>query len=273
MSTDIECTGYNSCRSSTITTSNGNLDCMGEYTCASSDITVVQKNANNDAIVSIYGRLGAYYSTISADVVKAYGNHAIYAATIDSEGRSDLLVEAYSPMAASYSRIICRSGSECMLKCKGTGCFYANYICLPGAKCQVRPKKCKPNAGGSYKGVDCPMITNTLTEDTLDAHLKELEGRMINDEEFKKLEFIVNDFDHLYIENEVIDVEFDEDDVNTVLVHQMTVEEEAHDTYYIEAVGIIGLILLLCGITLCYRKNKKKSDGYQTLLTDGTIQV
>eukprot|EP00486_Rosalina_sp_Unknown_P006094 CAMPEP_0201575820 /NCGR_PEP_ID=MMETSP0190_2-20130828/21232_1 /ASSEMBLY_ACC=CAM_ASM_000263 /TAXON_ID=37353 /ORGANISM="Rosalina sp." /LENGTH=630 /DNA_ID=CAMNT_0048005909 /DNA_START=441 /DNA_END=2333 /DNA_ORIENTATION=+ len=206
---DVSCSGYNSCRSSTMNNQGGgNVDCLGEFSCLGAKIFAKSFKPNKEATVSIYGRMAGYTAEISADVVKAYANHALYGATVDSSDKS-LVVEAYSPSAAAYAKIICRAGNKCMLKCKGSACgFSTQYICLPGAKCQVRPKKCKKRSGGSYKGTGCPTFETSITEETLEAHLNKLNKEILNDEEYKKLQVISDDLDHEYIDNEM----FDDDD-------------------------------------------------------------
>eukprot|EP00486_Rosalina_sp_Unknown_P012650 CAMPEP_0201592634 /NCGR_PEP_ID=MMETSP0190_2-20130828/190478_1 /ASSEMBLY_ACC=CAM_ASM_000263 /TAXON_ID=37353 /ORGANISM="Rosalina sp." /LENGTH=802 /DNA_ID=CAMNT_0048051499 /DNA_START=17 /DNA_END=2422 /DNA_ORIENTATION=- len=162
---DVECGGTQSCDYSNITTTNGDVYCGGAYGCRYSNINVNKAAGNGDgkSVVYMYGDGAGYSATISADRVYGYGETAMMRVTIDSEGRDDIIVEAFGPSSVEVMNLICRDGSECLLRCKENNCYYqVDYYCLDGAVCNIEPAGCLTQCGDET-GFDNPWNTCSVT--------------------------------------------------------------------------------------------------------------
>ena len=84
-------------------------------------------------------------------------------ATIDSKDR-DIQVRSFGHLADLVQHLYV--DGRCSLFCKGTGCKNMDYVCLPGAVCNIQPNGC----GGRIvraivDGNSCPnMLTSIPTE-------------------------------------------------------------------------------------------------------------
>ena len=260
--------GGSSCAETLITSSKATV-CAGYQSCQQAEIN------GGGGRVDTYGYQSAAESTIKdASIVRIEAYQALLNGIIDSNGSGGGVYIFRDCEAGKGANVICRNGDTCKVKCIGKGCKGLTYQCETGATCRLEPSGCNRNSGGSYNGVRCPTLTSGTTinmDDNDKADIDDVDESelvdMDNVDPERKKKAALPETCHGAANCNACERE------GQCKRDKMIGEEEAHDTYYIEAVSIIGLILLLCGITLCYRKNKKKSDGYQTLLTDDTIQV
>ena len=176
------CLGDQSC-SSAIINSGDSVYCDGNVSCKQSEITALSTiycagtDGCNEAIihshsVHLLGYNTAFQSKIYANTVKAFGNYAFAHAVIESINNTALAIESYGIYSGYGASIICRSGSECTLKCKNNGCLNLDFLCLSGSQCAVTPNVCdENNIVASYEGTDCPKwyTSNSAEED--DAYL------------------------------------------------------------------------------------------------------
>merc|ERR1719362_576133 len=115
-------------------------------------------------------------------MVEGYGFRSMVNAVIDSDGIEIMTVKAFAEWSGDGASMICRSGSQCNLLCKNTGCKGLEYQCLEGSKCTVSPNGClSDNSVEIVKGITCP----TFTDDAGTA-LGDADGTELGDAEKKK---------------------------------------------------------------------------------------
>ena len=208
-----ECGGFQSCFKSDInatTSTTGEVECDGPSSCAQSEIvaeTIVcsgklscadSVNINGAQLVAVGGYFAAARSTIYSSWVYILAYKGLFLSTVDSMGRDTMIVEAYGHLSGDSASVICRSGSECSIKCVSTGCKNMDYICENGAICNIEPSECD-GSRNMYKGTDCPIRTNNVAADEY------------MDKKYEMNRDIYDAFDE-FIDNFVVNYDHDLDD-------------------------------------------------------------
>ena len=156
----VYCMATRACAEATI--SGKEVLCSGDRSCEYGEI-----QAN---VVKSFGAYSSAYSVIDATTITAYGYYSMSYSDVDSVNRATLSVKLWGDYSGYGTTLVCRSGSECSLSCKGTGCMGAEMLCLYGSKCSVDPMECEPNdATDIVHGGDwCPKWRSASTrKDTI----------------------------------------------------------------------------------------------------------
>ena len=82
--------------------------------------------------VKVYGMNSASHSGIYASQVIGYGYYSLQFAEIDTMTVAELDVSLFGHNTGYGATIICRSGTDCQLKCKSSGCFGTTFLCITG---------------------------------------------------------------------------------------------------------------------------------------------
>jgi len=259
-SSSVDCDGSYSCKEASIT-SNGNIKCLGDYSC--------QKALSlNASTIIARGSCSAMRSKIYANTIQGSGYDSLYAAEIDSIGRDYVTVQAYGYNAAEIATFICRSGSECNLDCKTSGCYNLDYVCIDGAICNIDPVECQSGIISKYQSVDCPIVTYAASDYEVDEFLtqKEIENKELYNKLDQYVEYMMDNDD-----DDEIDMDFDEylsskqegmqlfGDIGYIMM------DDIGKMYQWKIGGIIVLLVMSVVYYLCYKLKSGKED-YQMLV-------
>ena len=132
--------------------------------------------------VRVYGMTSASHADIYASQILGYGHYSLQFADIDTMVTEKLKVSLFGHNTGYGASIICRSGRDCKLVCKSSGCFGTTFFCIAGSICSVVPQDCRPNdySVTKVRDVNCPIWKTALSyEETMD---------MKNDLEFIAME-------------------------------------------------------------------------------------
>ena len=148
------CTGAHSCSESDLEAME--LICSGNEACTYSNIKVDK--------IKVYGSNGAAHADIYTANIIAYGYNSLSFSDIDSLDRPILKLQFLGHNTGYGTNIICRSGSDCRLTCKGNGCFGTTFLCIAGSECSVKPDECQANDMhvSTTRGIDCPLWKSSL---------------------------------------------------------------------------------------------------------------
>merc|ERR1719461_650266 len=153
----IYCNGNSGCMEASLNAYD-RVSCGGLESCAGSTI-----KANR---VDLYGSNSGSDSKIFAAEVNVYGAGAAKRALFDSLGQEKMKINFIAEMGGTGGTVTCRSGSECTLSCRNTGCKGLELQCENGANCLVTPSTClnDHNAGNKMPdGIYCPSIVSMNT--------------------------------------------------------------------------------------------------------------
>eukprot|EP00484_Ammonia_sp_Unknown_P018212 CAMPEP_0197031732 /NCGR_PEP_ID=MMETSP1384-20130603/10642_1 /TAXON_ID=29189 /ORGANISM="Ammonia sp." /LENGTH=645 /DNA_ID=CAMNT_0042461301 /DNA_START=448 /DNA_END=2385 /DNA_ORIENTATION=+ len=174
---EVQCAAKHACFQSHVVSTNEQVTCSGQESCSESQVKATDMICSGESgchhshlvaeSIRAYGAYSAAQSDIFASKILAYGYNALYFATIDSMGQSDLNIKMFGYAAGYGATVICRSGAKCKLTCKSNGCYETTFLCMKGSSCSVSPKGCTTDSiGSSYQfkvgDVDCPIWKTAL---------------------------------------------------------------------------------------------------------------
>ena len=223
---NVYCMAHESC-ATTIISAAGNIYCdanlackqstlsaMGDIYCSGTQSCNLAVSMTGDSVYA-YGYSTAFQSKIYGRIVKAFGYYAISYATVDSLNRTKMTVLSAGFNSGYGTSVVCRAGSECVLKCKTSGCRNLDYICLHGADCKITPNGCTvDNEGEVIKGIDCPNWIQSVSSNEDEEYLQFVADKENSDanglDDGVDLEFDV-EIEEYYLNDDVVDVDIDLD--------------------------------------------------------------
>ena len=150
---NVDCNSYLSCQYANIITNN-DVDCDGLNSCSQSTIIA------GDSVL-ITGKLGGYYTDITAKTVIVYGSYGLHYSNIYQIVNKSLTVSLYGYLSGYHTDIYCSDGSQtCKVKCNinlacnSTKIYYSNLDNV-----NIEPSTCKNNSGTTNdNGILCPYL-------------------------------------------------------------------------------------------------------------------
>lgn len=152
----IICGGTDSCLEGNLRAPN--IVCSGHNSC---------ENARLEGDkVKVYGINSGSHAEIYASDVFGYGYYSLQFAEIDTLGIAGLKVSLFGYNTGYGATVICRTGSDCKLNCKSSGCFGTTFLCITGSRCTVTPQECRPNdmSVSRVRDTDCPVWKTALSK-------------------------------------------------------------------------------------------------------------
>jgi len=167
---DAQCGGFESCREAHIVSDNDAVYCTATRSC--SEATIVANNADvvcsadnsceygeiSAAALKSYGLRSSAFSVVDAASIIGFGSYALSYADVDSVNRASLSMRLWGDFSGYGATLVCRSGSKCVVDCKGSGCMDSELLCLYGSTCEVEPAECEVNSDRDQivAGTYCP---------------------------------------------------------------------------------------------------------------------
>ena len=189
-----------------------------------------------------------------------YGIKTLFLATIDSDGRENLTVNAYGHLSGDSGTVICRAGSECLLNCETSGCKNLEYVCEDGAVCNIDPVQCE-DSRAAFRGIDCPTLTTTTAASTDEYMIKK---RELNKDIYEAFDDYL---DKIMETKGEYDMEEDEEllfNAEEMILVQLEMEDEAQRYWSLEllsiAIGSIAFLVIIM-VSFCF----KGKGEYQAL--------
>jgi len=175
---DAQCGGFESCREAHIVSDNDAVYCTATRSC--SEATIVANTADvvcsadksceygeiSAASLKSYGLRSSAFSVIDAANIIGFGSFSLSYADVDSVNRASLSVRLWGDFSGYGATLVCRSGSQCAVDCKGSGCMHSELLCLYGSTCEVEPAECDVNNDNEQivaQNTYCPQWRSAYT--------------------------------------------------------------------------------------------------------------
>ena len=111
----VYCTATRACSEATIVANNADVVCSADNSCEYGEISA--------AALKSYGLRSSAISVIDAASIIGFGSYSLSYADVNSVNRAALSVRLWGDFSGYGATLVCRSGSKCVLDCKGTGCM------------------------------------------------------------------------------------------------------------------------------------------------------
>ena len=256
----VQCGGFESCMNGNIISDEGIIFCGGSDGCNNGKLYAKEKNVicsgktacDNSVIegslIHFGGEQSGIWSKIKGSLIQGFGYKSMQFGMIDSEGHNIMQIKSYGYMAGIRSTIICRSGSQCELKCQSSGCFKMEIFCLSGSFCSISPIQCQQDKSitiTSDSSIDCPIIKESLNKEEDEIYLKQIDKR----QEYHETLFKLQDYNYLHFNKK------NKLNVAMVMENEIGLPRHYHRLHLYVAIAVIGLLLIIIPIT-CWINNK-----------------